>query len=309
MAAPYRWSCRTPLRIFREIFAFAAARPFRPRRNPTRARGQSMSPERPELQPARSRGGGRLLLSAIIGLLVTVASAPAQETGWSGRLFLQAQSVEDARDWLVFRQTAARRFAGERRLAVGLVQTRRFGNWDASLEAGGTLRPADETYLSLDARFTPDADVLEDARVGARAFLPLGELVPSLGYRLRIFGEDAVHSVSPRVSWYRGPWLFFGEMRIIRSAVETTNLALIGRVARRLSASWSVRLGVARGEEDFLVGRPPRQSLRTLTTRSLSAGVEHELARGWSVRMSATGVDSDPRLDRLGVSILLTRAF
>lgn len=250
-----------------------------------------------------------LAAAVLVLLLVAAPGADAQEAGWTGRLFLQAQSVEDREAWVVLRQQAARSFSGGRRLRVGLTQTRRFGDWDASVGASGTLRPGGGTYLSLDGRVTPGADVIDDARFGARVSLPLDEFVPSVGYRLQLFGDDPVHSVSPRLNWYRGPWLFSGEVRVIRSALETTNVAAIGRVTRRISSAWSVRMGVARGEEDFLVGRPPGQSLRTLTSRSVSAGGEHRLPGRWTVRLDVTGVDTDQGIDRLGGSVTVTRAF
>ena len=268
-----------------------------------------MSRSVPERRPSRERPAHRLLLLAPLLLLIAAPGAPAQESSWTGRLFLQAQAVEDRRAWMVFRQQAARSFSGGEMLQVGLAQTRRFGDWDASVAGNGTLRPGGGTYLSLDARVTPDADVIEDVRLGARMSLPLGELVPSLGYRLQLFGDDEVHSVSPRLDWYRGPWLLSGELRVIRSALETTSVAAIGRVTRRLSDAWSVRLGVARGEEDFLVGRPPNQDLRTLTSRSLSAGAEHELSSRWTVRLDLSGVDTDQGVDRLGGSVTVSRSF
>lgn len=257
---------------------------------------------------ARTRAAFPALLSAV-AIVLAAGGAPAQETGWTGRLFVQARSVQDSEAWLVLRQQVARGFDGGRRLGLGLVQTRRFGDWDASLEASGTLRPGAGTYLSLEGRVTPEADVLENARAGARVSLPLGEVVPSLGYRAQVFGDGTVHSVSPRLVWYRGPWLFSGELRIIRSAVETVNLAAIARVTRSITDAWSVRLGLARGEEDFLVGRPPGQTLRTLTTRSVFAGVEHDLPGAWSARLDVTGIDTDQRLDRLGGSVALSRSF
>lgn len=271
-----------------------------------------MSPSGTEHQPSPGRPPCPAPLSGVVLLLLLflfAPGAPAQESGWTGRLFLQAQSVEDREAWVVLRQQAARSFSRGRLLQVGLTQTRRFGDWDASVGASGTLRPGGGTYLSLDARVTPEADVIEDARFGARLAVPLGELVPSLGYRLQLFGDDPVHSVVPGLSWYRGPWILSGELRLIRSALETTNVAAIGRVTRRISDAWSVRVGVARGEEDFLVGRPPNQGLRTLTSRSLSAGAEHELSGGWTVRLDLAGVDTDQGIDRLGGSVTVARAF
>ena len=270
-----------------------------------------MSPSGQEHQPAPERPPCPAPLAGVVLLLLLcVPAARAQDGGgWTGRLFLQAQSVEDREAWLVLRQQAARSFSRGRLLQVGLTQTRRFGDWDASFGASGTLRPGGGTYLSLDARVTPEADVIEDARFGARFSLPLDELVPSLGYRLQLFGDDAVHSVVPGLSWYRGPWILSGELRVIRSALETTNLAAIGRVTRRISDAWSVRVGVARGEEDFLVGRPPDRVLRTLTSRSLSAGAEHQLSGGWSVRVDLAGVDTDQGIDRLGGSVTVSRTF
>lgn len=260
-------------------------------------------------QRSGCRRATRALLAAAVLLWAGASAAPAQESGWTGRLLLRGQSVEDRKDWLRFRQAAERRFGRGRRLAVGLVQVRRFGDWDTGLEFGGTLRPGGGTYLSLDGRVTPGADVVEDALLGGRLSLPFGDVVPSLGYRLQLFDGEDVHAVSPRLDWYRGAWLFTGELRVIRSAVETTNLAAIGRVRRRLADAWSARLGVARGEEDFLLGRPPDQSLQTLTTRSVTAGLEHRPAPGWSVRLGAVLVDADPSLDRLGGSLLLVRSF
>lgn len=271
-----------------------------------------MSPSGREHERPPGRPIHRVLLSGLVGILLLPLVAPAvmaQEGGWTGRLLLQAQSVEDRESWVVLRQQAARSFSGGGLLQVGLTETRRFGDWDTSVGARGTLRPGGGTYLSLDARLTPGADVIDDARFGARLSLPAGELVFSLGYRLQLFGDDPVHTVSPGLSWYRGEWLFSGEVRLIRSAVRTTNVAAIGRVTRRITASWSARMSVARGEEDFLVGRPPEQSLRTLTSRSLSAGIEHDPAGGWTVRLDLSGVDTDQGIDRLGGSLTIARAF
>lgn len=269
-----------------------------------------MSSSGHEEQAAPKGPGARILpLALALAALLAADGATAQEAGWTGRLFLQAQSVEDRRAWIVLRQQAARSFPGGGFFQAGLTQTRRFGDWDASIGATGTLRPGRGSYLSLDARVTPEADVIEDARFGARFSLPIGELVPSLGYRLQLFGDDRVHSVSPRLDWYRGPWLFSGEVRMIRSALGTTNVAAVGRVTRRISGSWSLRVGLARGEEDFLVGRPPGQSLRTLTSRSLSAGAEHEPGGGWSVRLDLAAIDTDQGIDRLGGSVTVARAF
>ncbi len=248
-------------------------------------------------------------VAALLLLLLAAPGARAQDSPWTGRLFLQARSVEDREAWLVLRQQAAKSFSGGGMLQVGLTQTRRFGDWDASVGASGTLRPGGGAYLSLDARITPEADVIDDARFGARMSLPLGELVPSVGYRIKLFGDDPVHAVSPRLNWYRGSWLLSGEVRLVRSALETTSIAAIGRVTRRIPGGWSVRIGVARGEEDFRVGRPPGQSLRTLTSRSLSAGVERRLTDGWTVQLDLAGVDTDQGLDRFGASVTLARTF
>lgn len=262
--------------------------------------------------PPCRRRTRRHLVSILLWAIVSVSGTPgegaAQEPAWTARAFVQALSVEDTDDWLQLRQQAARRSPNGRRIAFGVVETRRFGDWDVSLDGSGTLRRGD-LHLSLDARVTPEADVLEEARVGARAALSTGELVPSLGYRLHLFPDGPVHTASPRLEWYRGAWLFSGEVRVIRSAVETVNLAGIARVTRRISAGWRVRAGLAAGEEDFRVGRPPRQELRTLTTRSLFGGVEWSHPEGWSVRLDLTGVDSDPRLDRAGGALSLVRSF
>ena len=262
--------------------------------------------------PAAARRWARTFLPFLLPLLVLLlpagSGAAAQEAGWTGRLFVQALSVRDAGDWVTLRQEVGRRLQGGRRLRLGLAQTRRFGTWDASAEAGAVLRPGD-VYLSLDARITPEARILEDALLGARAALPVGEVGPSVGYRLQLFAEGPVHTVSPRLEWYRGPWLLSGELRLIRSAVETVNVAGIARITRRVSADWRIWIGAAAGEEDFLVGRPPTRRLRTLDTRSLFGGVERALADGWSVRADVTGVDSDPRLDRVGGALTVARAF
>jgi len=235
--------------------------------------------------------------------------ARAQEADWTGRLLVRGFSVRDADDWLLLRQEASRAFADGTRLRVGLTQTRRFGAWDASAGAGATLHPADRVSLTVDGRVTPAAEVLEDARMETRASLQAGPFVPSLGYRVQLYDEGTVHTVSPRVVWYGGPWRLSGEVRVIRSALETVNLAAIGRATRRLSARWSAWLGLASGEEDFLVGAPPTAALRTLTTRSAFGGVERTLTGGWSLRLTLTGIDSDPRLDRVGGSVTVARAF
>lgn len=263
-----------------------------------------------------ARRGGRCtgrrcavaLLVAVVLLPGPGSRAGAQDVAWTARVSLQALSVRDAGDWLALRQEVGRRYGNGRRLRLGLVETRRFGAWDAGLEAGGTVR-AGELYLSLDGGLTPEADVVEDARVGARVALPVGEVVPSVGYRVRLYADGPVHTVSPRLEWYRGPWLLSGELRVTRSAAGTTNPAGIVRVTRRLSSDGRVWLGAAGGEEDFLVGRPPDQRLRTLDTRSLVGGVEWALPADWTVRLDVTGVDSDPRLDRAGGTLTVTRAF
>lgn len=262
-------------------------------------------------RPCRRRARGRVaptLLALVLALAATPDRAAAQEPAWSARVFVEAFSVEDADDWLALRQQVDGRFSDGRRLELGVVQTRRFGTWDASLEAGTTLRPGD-LNLSLDTRLTPAAEILEDLRLGVRAALPMGELVPSVGYRLQLFPEGAVHTASPRLEWYRGRWLLSGELRVIRSAVETVNVAGIARVTRRLGASWRAWVGLAAGEEDFLVGRAPARQLRTLTTRSLSGGAAYGFAPAWTLRVDLTGVDSDPRLDRIGGALTLTRTF
>lgn len=259
--------------------------------------------------PAQAGLAAVLLFLPSLSMFGFVDEARAQDTGWTGRLLFRGFSVRDAESWLRVRQGASRVFAEGSRIRVGLSQTRRFGVWDVSAGAGGTLRPADRVYLSLDGRVTPVADVLEDARLEARGSLQLGRLVPSLGYRLQIFGEGTVHTVSPRLVWYGGPWRLSGEARVIRSAVETVNVAVIGRATRRLSPDWTAWLGLASGEEDFRVGRPPDRRLRTLSTRAASGGVEHDLDGVWSVRLSVTGVESDPRLDRIGGTLVLSRTF
>lgn len=272
-----------------------------------------------DARPARRRTAHldprprRAALACFALLLVTLPSlavqARAQEADWTGRLLVRGFSVRDADDWLLLRQEASRAFADGTRLRVGLAQTRRFGAWDASAGAGATLRPADRVSLSVDGRVTPAADVLEDARLETRASLQAGPFVPSLGYRVQLYGEGTVHTVSPRVVWYGGPWRLSGEVRVIRSALETVNLAAIGRATRRLSARWSAWLGLASGEEDYLVGAPPTAALRTLTTRSAFGGVERTLTGGWSLRFTLTGIESDPRLDRVGGSVTVARAF
>lgn len=254
----------------------------------------------------------RRLAAVLLGLaaatLPPAAHGSAQEATWTAHVHARALSVEDRGDWTVLRQQLSRSLPDGRRLELGLRQTRRFGTWDASLEAGATLRPGN-VYLSLDARYTPGAEIVEDALLGARAALPVGEVVPSVGYRLQLFPDGPVHTLSPRLEWYRGPWLVSGELRVIRSAVETVNFAGIVRVTRRIAPDWSARIGLARGEEDFLVGRPPTQELRTLRTRSLFGGVEHDVSPGWTARVDLTGVDSDPTLDRVGASLTVTRTF
>lgn len=256
----------------------------------------------------RTRRAAVLLLALAVAALSPAADGAAQEATWTARVHAGALSVEDRGDWTELRQELARRLPDGRRLALGSRQTRRFGTWDASLEAAATLRPGD-AYLSLDARYTPGAEILEDALLGARLALPVGEVVPSVGYRLQLFPDGPVHTMSPRVEWYRGPWLVFGELRVIDSAVETVNFAGIARVTRRISSDWSAWIGLARGEEDFLVGRPPTRQLRTLRTQSLFGGVEHAVSPAWTVRVDLTGVDSDPTLDRIGASLTITRTF
>lgn len=247
--------------------------------------------------------------AALLALALAAGAAAGQATGWRATVGLQALSVEDADDWLEVRQEVARRPGGGRQLRAALVQTRRFGVWDVSLEAGATLRPHDRVYLTVDGRVTPGAQVLDELRAGTRAAVRLGEIVPSLGYEYRSYGDASVHTGSSRVEWYTGPWLLSWELRAIRSAVETVNVAAIGRVARRISADWRAWAGLAAGEEDYRVGRPPVQRLRTLTTRSAFGGAAWTGPAGWSVRVDVSGVESDPRLDRLGGSLSVTRRF
>lgn len=271
-----------------------------------------MSPRPPDLCPptsARALRAGLFPALLLPAILLGAPAAPAQDGEWTGRLLFEGHAVSEAGNWLSLGQEAALVREDGTRLGFGAAQTRRFGAWDASLDAGATLRPGGALYLSLDGRVTPGAQVLEDARIGARASLPLGSLVPSVGYRLQVFDEGAVHTVSPGLEWYAGPWLASGELRVIRSAVETVNFTAIGRLTRRLPGGWRAWIGAAAGEEDFLVGRPPGRELRTLTTRSLTGGAERALGNGWTVRVSATAVDSDPRLDRIGASLTLVRAF
>lgn len=266
----------------------------------------------PTVRPRRSAGlvpAALAVLAAAAALAVPGREARGQERAWTGRVAVQGLSVRDADDWLELRQEVTRRLGDGRQVRLGLVGTRRFGAWDATLAAGATLRPHERVYLDVDGRVTPDADVLEDVRVGARAAVPMGEVVPSLGYEYRSYGGSDVHTVSARTAWYTGPWLLSGELRVIRSAVETVNVAAIGRASRRLSDSWRGWIGLAAGEEDYRVGRPPDQSLRTLTTRSAFAGTEWSGLDPWSVRMDLSGVASDPRLDRIGVSVSVARRF
>lgn len=258
-------------------------------------------------RPARFRRA--VAAAAFLVLVIAADAAAGQETGWRATLGFRALAVEDADDWVEIRQEAVRRAGGGRRLRAALVQTRRFGVWDVSLEAGGTLRPHDRVYLTVDGRVTPGAQVLDELRAGTRAAVRLGEVVPSLGYEYRSYGDASVHTGSSRVEWYTGPWLLSWELRVIRSAVETVNLAAIGRVARRLSPDWRAWAGLAAGEEDYRVGRPPAQRLRTLTTRSAFGGAAWTGPAGWSLRVDLSGVESDPRLDRLGASLSVTRRF
>lgn len=268
----------------------------------------SFQPPESALSPTRS---ARLAVPAVLLLLAlgSAAEAGAQETGWTGRLLFRALSVEDAGDWLELRQEAARTLRGGGQLRAGVSQTRRFETWDVSAEASASLRVGDRLRLSVDGRVTPGAEVLEETRLGARVSLQSGDVVPSVGYRLQHFDEGPVHTVSPRVVWYRGAWRLSGEIRVIRSALQTVNLAAIGQAARRLGSGWRARVGLAAGEEDFLVVGPSGQDLRTLTTRSAFGGVERDLPAGWSVRLDVTGVESDPTLDRFGSSLTIARAF
>lgn len=249
------------------------------------------------------------VLSAFFLLLAAARPGAAQEGPWSARTSARLLVVDDSRDWLALTQEVARLWADGSRVSLGLTQTRRFGIWDVGLDAAATLRPSDRIFLTLRGAVIPDADVLEDVRAAGRVAVPVGRFVPSLGYRFQSFSDGDAHTVSPRLEWYHGPWLLTGEFRMIRSAVETVNVAGIGRIRRRIGEDWQVRIGVAAGDEDFLVGPPADQVLRTLRTRSVFGGVERDVSRAWAVRLDLTAVDSDPRLDRYGGSVSVARSF
>jgi len=80
---------------------------------------------------------------------------------------LQALSVSGSQDWLELREAISRLWPRGDRAGGALVETRRFGHWDQSVELRGTLHPRHRLYLELEGRWTPDATILETAMLHA----------------------------------------------------------------------------------------------------------------------------------------------
>ncbi|HKK07848.1 MAG TPA: hypothetical protein VKA44_03105, partial [Gemmatimonadota bacterium] len=97
--------------------------------------------------------------------------------------------------------------------------------------------------------------------------------------------------------------------RFTRNTFGTINAAFIGRAQVGLGSDWQAWAGASAGNEDFLVGPPTNQSVRTLRTRSAFAGVGWSGVPGWDVRLDVVGTHSEPRLSRAGAALSLARSF
>jgi len=133
--------------------------------------------------------------------------------------------------------------------------------------------------------------------------------VPALGYEVKSYPQGAVHQLSPRLDWYEGRWFLRGEARFTRNTFGTINFAGIARAQADIAPDWQAWIGVAAGNEDFLVGAPPIQSVRTLRTRSAYAGAQWTGLPGWTLRLDVVGVHSEPRLSRAGAALSVARSF
>jgi YaiO family outer membrane protein len=233
----------------------------------------------------------------------------AQQGPWAAQLGFQALSVSGSQSWYELRQAFSRSWSRGDRAGGALVETSRFGRWDQSLELRGTLRPRKRLYVSLQGRWTPHARILERYMLQARVSRPSGHFVPALGYEIKDYPEGPVHQLSPRLDWYGGRWFLRAEARFTRNTFGTINLATIARAQVGLAPDWQAWVGVAVGNEDFLVGPPRDQSVRTLRTRSAYAGAQWTGLPGWTVRLDVVGVHSEPRLSRAGASLSLGRSF
>jgi YaiO family outer membrane protein len=250
-----------------------------------------------------------LVVFALSTSALVPLSARAQQGPWVAQVGFQALSVSRSQDWYELRQDISRLWGRGDRAGGALVETSRFGHWDESLELRGTLHPVERLYVSLQGRWTPDGRILERYMLHATVSMPSGHFVPALGYEIKDYTEGPVHQVSPRLDWYRGRWFLRGEARFTRNTFGTVNVAAIGRAQTALAPDWQAWVGVALGNEDFLVGPPGDQSVRTLRTRSAYAGAQWTGVPGWTVRLDVVGVHSEPRLSRAGVSLSLSRSF
>jgi YaiO family outer membrane protein len=260
--------------------------------------------------PTRStRSVLAVLATALAVPALLPGAARAQQGTWVAQLDFQGLSVSGSQDWFELRQGVSRLWSRGDRAGGALVETDRFGRWDQSLELQGTLHPRDRLYVSLQGRWTPDARILERYMLHATVSRPSGHFVPALGYEIKDYPQGPVHQLSPRLDWYGGRWFLRGEARFTRNTFGTINLAAIARAQAGLAPDWQAWVGVAVGNEDFLVGPPGNQSVRTLRTRSAYAGAQWTGLPGWTVRIDVVGVHSEPRLSRAGASLSLSRSF
>lgn len=252
---------------------------------------------------------------SVLAALALAASASlpgavrAQQEPWTGQFGFEALSVSGSQDWYELREGVSRLWSRGDRAGGTLVQTRRFGHWDQSLELRGTLHPRDRLYVSLQGRWTPDAQIVERYLLHAAVSVRSGRFVPALSYEIRDYAQGPVHQLGPRLDWYGGRWFLRGEARFTRNTFGTINLAAVARAQVGVAPDWQAWVGVAAGNEDFLVGPPSSQSVRTLRTRSAYAGAQWTGLPGWTVRLDIVGVHSEPRLSRAGASLSLARAF
>lgn len=262
-------------------------------------------------------GGRRATPARPAALLVLLCAAVplrpgpvrGQDAPWSATLTAGWLSVSDAGDWSRIEESVARRWPRGDRLSGSVIHTRRFGRWDHGLGLGGTLHPDPRLYLTGSATVTPGAEIREEALLHAEVAFVAGPFVPSLAYEYRSYDQGPVHQVAPALTWYRGRWSVRGEVRVVRNDVGTVNLAGIARARLDVNEAWSAWLGASAGNEDFLVGPPGAQELRTLRTRSAVSGASWSGLPGWTLRLDVTAVDSDPRLSRAGATLSVVRSF